>query len=121
MSIGTNPVVIRRQLALLRQAKLVDSRGARGGGWELTRPPETITLRQVRQALGEEAAFRMHRNEPHPNCVVGQNVRAVLDVVYSDVERAVMKTLGSWTVAGLLKRVRRAASDPKHSPSSKES
>src|SRR5690348_16174716 len=64
-SVGTNPVVIRRQLALLREAGLVESRGARHGGWELARDPAKITLRQVRASLGSEASFRMHRNEPH--------------------------------------------------------
>jgi len=108
LSVGTNPVVIRRQLALLRQANLVESKGARGGGWSLTRDPEKITLRKVRDALGAEASFRMHRNEPHPKCLVGQHVRGVLEDVYADAENAVMKSLDRWTVADMLKRVRRA-------------
>lgn len=109
LSIGTNAVVVRRQLALLRESKLVDSKGARGGGWELARNPARITLRQVREALGEEASFRMHKNEPHPKCIVGQNVRVVLEDVYEDAERAVMDRLDDWTVADMLRRVRKAA------------
>ncbi|MDR3740992.1 MAG: Rrf2 family transcriptional regulator [Terracidiphilus sp.] len=108
-SIGTNPVVVRRQLALLREAGLVTSKGARGGGWELTRDPKRITLRQVREALGADGAFRMHRNEPNPNCIVGQHVRGVLGDVYAEAELAVMKSLGHWTVANLLERVRKAS------------
>ena len=108
-SVGTNPVVIRRQLALLREAGLVESRGARHGGWELTRDPAKITLKQVRAALGTESAFRMHRNEPHPKCVVGQHVRSALEDVYADAEQAVMKSLQRQTVADLLKRVRNVA------------
>lgn len=104
-SIGTNSVVVRRQLALLREARLVDSKGARGGGWELARDPAKISLRQIRQALGVEAAFRMHKNEPHPKCMVGQNVRAVLEDVYENAERAVMKSLDEWTVGDVLRRV----------------
>jgi Rrf2 family protein len=105
-SVGTNPVVIRRQLALLREAGLVESKGARGGGWELARDPAKITLRQVRAALGDEASFRMHRSEPHPNCMVGQHVRGVLEDVYTDAELAVMKSLECWTVAEVLRRAR---------------
>lgn len=108
-SVGTNPVVVRRQLALLREAGLVTSKGARGGGWELTRDPRRITLRQIRAALGSEAAFRMHRNEPSPNCVVGQHVRGVLEDVYAEADLAVMKSLDRWTVATLLDRVRKAS------------
>lgn len=108
-SIGTNPVVVRRQLALLRRAGLVTSKGARGGGWELGRDPAAITLRDLRQALGEEASFRMHRNEPSPECMVGRHMRGVIEEVYTDVDQAVMGQLDHWTVAALLNRVRRIA------------
>jgi DNA-binding IscR family transcriptional regulator len=106
-SVGTNPVVIRRQLALLRTAKLVESKGARGGGWVLARKPEAIKLSHVREALGEEAGFRMHRNEPSPNCVVGQYVRQALEDVYEDAEKAVMRALQARTIQDLLIAVNR--------------
>ena len=106
-SVGTNPVVIRRQLSALREAGLVDSKGARKGGWELTREPAKIRLSEVKSALGEEASFRMHRNEPHPDCMVGQNVRAALEAVYATVDKAVSKTLNQWTVQDMLAAVMR--------------
>jgi DNA-binding IscR family transcriptional regulator len=106
-SVGTNPVVIRRQLALLRKAKLVESQGARGGGWMLARKPEAIELSQVRDALGEEATFRMHRNDPSPNCTVGQYVRQALGVVYEDAEKAVTRSLQTRTIRDLLTAVNR--------------
>jgi Rrf2 family protein len=108
-SVGTNAVVIRRQLASLREAGLVESKGARGGGWALGSDPARITLKMVRHSLGEEARFRMHRNDPHPQCLVGQNVRGVLEDVYEDADRAVMRSLEEWTIADILKRVRRVA------------
>jgi DNA-binding IscR family transcriptional regulator len=104
-SVGTNPVVIRRQLALLRKAGLVDSRGARGGGWVLTRPPQKIKLDEVRLALGSEGEFRMHRNEPDPRCAVGQNVRQALGLVYDDVDATVNRRLRAWTVQDMLMEV----------------
>ena len=61
-------------------------RGVRGGDWALARSPEKITLKQVRNALAEEASFPMHRNEPHPKCMVEQNVRGVLERVYADAD-----------------------------------
>jgi Rrf2 family protein len=108
-SVGTNPVVIRRQLALLRKAKLVESKAARGGGWVLARKPQSIKLSEVRDALGEEASFRMHRNDPSPNCVVGQNVRQALEAVYQDAEKAVTRSLQSRTIKDLLIAVNRCS------------
>ncbi len=110
-SVGTNPVVIRRQLALLRAAKLVESKGARGGGWMLARKPEAIKLSQVRDALGGEASFRMHRNEPSPNCTVGQHVRQVLATVYEDAEKAVTRSLQTRTIRDLLIAVNRRSEE----------
>jgi Rrf2 family protein len=108
-SVGTNPVVIRRHLALLRKAKLVESKAARGGGWVLAREPQSIKLSEVRDALGEEASFRMHRNDPSPNCVVGQNVRQALEAVYQDAEKAVTRSLQSRTIKDLLIAVNRCS------------
>ena len=108
-SVGTNPVVIRRQLALLREAGLVESRGARGGGWVLSRNAKDIRLSQVRAALGEEASFRMHKNEPSPQCAIGQNVKSALAGVYREAERAVVESLARWTLEDMVKEARRGA------------
>ena len=107
-SVGTHAVVIRRQLALLREAGLVDSKGSTGGGWKLTRAPEAVRLDEVRRALGSEASFRMHSTEPHPDCEVGQGVKTALEVVYTSAEAAVEESLRRWTLADLLDGARKA-------------
>lgn len=104
-SIGTNPVVIRRQLALLREAGLVQSKGAKGGGWLLSRKPSAIRLSEIREALGEEAALRMHRNDPNPDCPVGHNVRAALEHVYCDANSAINQRLRRWTLQDMFDEV----------------
>ena len=106
-SIGTNAVVIRRQLALLREAGLVESTGGKGGGWLLCRKPSAIRLSEIRAALGEEAALRMHRNEPSPDCPVGHNVRAALERVYADADDAIRQRLRGWTLQDMFDEVRK--------------
>ena len=56
----------------------------------------------MRAALGDEVTFRMHKNDPSPNCVVGQNVRQALEAVYEDAEKAVMRSLQTRTIKDLL-------------------
>ena len=51
--LSTNPVVVRRTMAGLREQGLVVSEKGHGGGWQLARPLETVTLGQVHAALGE--------------------------------------------------------------------
>lgn len=53
----------------------------------------------------------MHSNEPHPQCVVWQNVRGALEDVCEEADRAVMTRLQEWTIADLLKRVHAAGAE----------
>lgn len=102
LSIGTNPVVIRRLMAKLREAGLVTSKGAAGGGWMLTRPAAKISLHGVRSALEDEVAMRMHKEQPHPACPVGQGVHQALSLVYGHVDAAIDRALAHVSVADVL-------------------
>ena len=50
---ATNPVVIRRTFAGLRDAGIVGSTKGHGGGWTLLKPLETVTLADIQAALDE--------------------------------------------------------------------
>ena len=50
--LGTNPVVVRRTMGLLRDAGLVATERGHGGGWRLATDLSTITLRQLHEVLG---------------------------------------------------------------------
>jgi len=49
---GTNPVVVRRVLGLLRVQGIVVSGKGHAGGWRLARAAETITVADVYAAIG---------------------------------------------------------------------
>jgi DNA-binding IscR family transcriptional regulator len=105
VSIGTNPVVIRRLLATLRRAGLVTSKSAGGGGWMLSRLAHEITLDLVRQAVSVGEAAKIHRNSPAPACPVGMGVRQVLGGVYQRADEAIDRELAGLSVAGILSAV----------------
>jgi DNA-binding IscR family transcriptional regulator len=71
----------------------------------LGRFAEEISLAQIRQAVSAGEAARMHRNEPHPACAVGKDVRQVLLGVYSRADAALDRELSGITVAGILSDV----------------
>ncbi len=64
--LSTNPVVVRRTMAGLREQGLVVSEKGHGGGWRLARPLEGVTLGQVHAALGDLAADFSRRLAAHP-------------------------------------------------------
>ena len=59
----------------------------------------------LREALGEDAALRMHRNDPNPDCPVGHNVRAALEHVYCDANTAINQRLRRWTLQDMFDEV----------------
>lgn len=105
VSIGTNPVVIRRLLARLRRYGLVTSKSAGGGGWLLAFSPEQITLDRVRQAATEGEVTRIHRNAPAPGCPVGKGVRTALVDLYHQADVALDRELSQTTIANFLASV----------------
>ena len=55
--LGTNPVVVRRTMAGLRDAGYVRSEKGHGGGWTLERPLGAITMLDIHRAVGEPGIF----------------------------------------------------------------
>jgi len=97
----TNPVVIRRIMAGLRDAGFVHSEKGHGGGWTIARDLAAITLRDVYAALGSPALFAMGNRTDAPGCLVEQAVNAALDGAYVDAETLLLKRFGSVTLAAL--------------------
>ncbi|WP_242393556.1 RrF2 family transcriptional regulator [Anaeromyxobacter oryzisoli] len=108
-SVNTNPVVIRRLLALLRRAKLVRSQGGPGGGWRLVPAARDITLRQVFRAVESGDLFPLHGSAPNPRCPVGRTIRAALSGHYEQARRALERDLERTTIDDLLQEVRAVA------------
>lgn len=71
-SLGTNAVVVRRVLGMLQQAGFVTSYAGSQGGSMLAVEPESITLKDIYEAVEGESVFHMH--EPHPKCPVARSV-----------------------------------------------
>lgn len=104
--IHTNPVVVRRTIAGLREAGIVTSSRGHGGGWQLGRAPEKISLAEISAALGE--TLLPFGTEPEsPGCLVEQAVMAALDNFRVEAERLLAEKLSRITLADLAADFRR--------------
>jgi DNA-binding IscR family transcriptional regulator len=97
----TNPVVLRRTLAGLREAGIVRSEKGHGGGWSLGRSLATVTLQEVYDALGTVTPFGIEHREARPSCPLEQAVNRVVSGALREAEAALMKRLRSVSVASL--------------------
>jgi Rrf2 family protein len=105
-SVNTNPVVIRRVLAMLARAGLVASQEGARGGTRLARPAKDVTLFEVYRAVEEGDLFASHPQPPNPNCPVGCRIQAALAPTLDAAEAAVARSLARTTVADVVRSVR---------------
>ena len=97
----TNPVVIRRIMAGLRDDGLVRSEKGHGGGWTIARDLSSVTLRDVYAALGSPGFFAMGNRTEAPGCLVEEAVNAAMDDAFAEAESLLLRRLGAVTLAAL--------------------
>jgi Rrf2 family protein len=100
-TMGTNPVVIRRVLAGLRESGFVRSQKGHGGGWMLARDLREVTLRDVYDALGRPGLFAMGNRTKRPGCLVERAVNAALDTAFREAEARLLSRFAEITLAAL--------------------
>jgi Rrf2 family protein len=106
-SVNTNPVVIRRILCELAEARLVVSQTGSTGGSRLARQPEQITLLDVYHAVETRGVFSLPRHPPSRRCPVGINIDSVLGEVLEEVDAAVEHVLTKITINDVIRRLHR--------------
>ncbi len=106
-SVNTNPVVIRRILAVFRKAGLVKSQPGVTGGWKLLVKPELITLGKLYQLVRPGTVFAMHRRKPNPLCPVGRSIQQGLGSHYQKAQAAMEAELAKSSIADVLHDVLR--------------
>lgn len=107
-SVNTNPVVVRRIMGSLRNAGLVSVQPGVGGGAQLARAPEAISLLDVYRAVEEkEELFALHA-EPCRECGIGSHIREVLQGVFCQAHQAMQGVLGTVTIADVFRELRLA-------------
>ena len=93
-SVNTNPVVIRRVIGKLRNAGLIQVRRGLGGA-TLQKSLKDITLLDVYRAVEvvEEGELFQFHEKPNPNCPVGANIEAVLELILLRAQDAMESVL----------------------------
>ena len=98
---GTNPVVVRRTMAGLRDAGFVRSEKGHGGGWEIACDLAAVTLKDVYDALGAPTLLAIGVHIESPSCLVEQAVNRALTPAFAEAEALLISRLDTVTLAAL--------------------
>ncbi|QHW34063.1 Rrf2 family transcriptional regulator [Paenibacillus rhizovicinus] len=101
--IRCEPTALRKILAQLGDAGIVEVRQGRSGGYELTRSPEAITLFEVYTSLHDEQPVWDRMLDTTGDHGFGQRVNESFQTIMSEINIQVTKVLGNFTVADLMK------------------
>lgn len=102
-SVNTNPVIIRRLLLALQEARLVETRKGAGFGSRLSRSAARIHLGEVFRAVEQDEAFCLPRKKPNQACPVGHCIQAALERVFGSALKAMEQDLARTTLADVVK------------------
>ncbi len=102
--LDTNPVVVRRVLASLQQANLIESQKGPTGGSRLLKSPKAISLADVYKAVETSALF----HTPQVRAAGPVRVNSALERVFSASMAALFGDFEKTNLSQILKRVDRA-------------
>ncbi|HEX2190625.1 MAG TPA: Rrf2 family transcriptional regulator [Longimicrobiaceae bacterium] len=111
----TNPVVIRRTFAGLREAGIVSAARGHGGGWRLARPATSVSIAEIQRALGERVVSLAPAEDP-PRCLLLRSVVRSLDAALREAEQVLDRRLSTLTLADLAADVARPQAGPGGAP-----
>ncbi len=99
--LGTNPVVVRRTMAGLRDAGYVRSEKGHGGGWSIACDLGKVSLLDIHRAVGGPTLFAIGNESHNPDCAVAQVVNIAIDDALRDAEALLLARLGAVSLAEL--------------------
>lgn len=105
-NVCTNPARIRKVMAQLRRAGLVETREGAEGGFLFVKEAEQVTLLDVLDAVGIrliEPAWRS--GDADMKCLIASGMAAAMDEVYGRLNRVCAETLAHITIADMDKKI----------------
>lgn len=99
--LGTNPVVVRRTMAGLRDAGYVRSEKGHGGGWVIACDLEAVSLLDIHRAVGGPRLFAIGNAQANPACAVERVVNGAVEDALRQAEALLVERFGAVSLGDL--------------------
>ena len=99
---NTSSSFVRRVLAKLSRAGLVETATGKNGACWLARPPREISLLEIYRAVGAPKAFAIHQYPVEKRCNVSCHIKSALGRVLDETQQALEQRLGRISLARVI-------------------
>ncbi len=110
----TNPVVVRRVMAGLREQGFVNSEKGHGGGWSLSCDLKKVTLFDVYKAVESPTLLAIANRNETAECQIEKAVNTATQNAFDEAETLLLKKFQSVTLAKLLNLVKKNSNKHNH-------
>jgi Rrf2 family protein len=108
LSINTSASFVRRILARLSRAGLVQTSTGKGGACRLAKEPRRISLFDIYQAVDAPRALAIHNYREQKFCPVSCHIKAALEKALGKTQKAMETSLAGISLAQVVSEVNRA-------------
>ena len=109
-SVGTNASYIRKVIALLKNAGLIQSHQGKTG-YQLSKSPKEVTLLEIyfaTQEVNHISLFPVHQNS-NPDCAVGKHIQGAVSPLFASAEAQLEKELAQQTLEDVINNLYKEA------------
>ncbi len=98
-SLNINPVLVRKDLSVLKENGLIVSKEGPNGGVKTSRTASEIKLSEIFLICkGDEHILGFSKNAADPTCVIGSNIKENLGKIYSEMDQLIEGYLVNMTL-----------------------
>ena len=98
-SLNTNPVLVRKEIAILKSGQLIESKEGKNGGVRLLKRAKEIYLSDIFKLVkGEGHVLSFSSNIPDPTCKVGKQINRNLTTIMKSIDNSIIKELNKQTL-----------------------
>ena len=106
VSVNTSPSFLRRTLAKLSKAGLIETTTGKSGTCRLALKPKDITLLDIYKAVESPPAFAIHRYDPNSTCYVSCNIRDALELALRKPQQALEASLAEIDLSQIIRKLK---------------
>ena len=107
MSVNTSPSFVRRTLAKLSKAGLVETATGKAGACWLAKDAKNISLLDIYEAVDAPKAFSIHGYSEQKACTVSCHIKAALEKALAKTQKAMEASLAETSLAQIISDIKK--------------